>query len=97
MIVYVDIDGTICHLTDSANYEKAEPIQKNINKINGLYDEGHTVVYWTARGTVTQVDWLDRTKKQLLQWGVKSHDVRVGKPYYDLFIDDKNMNTQNWK
>ena len=23
MIVYVDIDGTICHLTDSANYEKS--------------------------------------------------------------------------
>ena len=37
------------------------------------------------------------TKKQFAQWGVKYHDLKFGKPYYDLFIDDKNMNTKNWK
>ena len=36
------------------------------------------------------IDWLDLTKNQLNEWGVKYHDVRVGKPQYDLWIDDKS-------
>ena len=59
-------------------------------KINKLFRDGHTIIYWTARGTVTQIDWLDLTKEQLDKWGVLYHDVRVGKPEYDLWIDDKS-------
>ena len=55
-----------------------------------MYDVGNTIIYWTARGTVTQINWLDLTKNQLDNWGVKYHDVRVGKPQYDLWIDDKS-------
>jgi hypothetical protein len=46
-------------------------------------------VYWTARGSRTQTDWYDLTKKQLIEWGVKFHELKVDKPYYDMFIDDK--------
>ena len=90
MIIYVDIDGTIC--TDEKGlYENVKPIQKQIEKINKLYDGGNTVIYWTARGTVTGVDWFDLTKEQLDSWGCKYHDLRVGtKPHYDLWIDDKS-------
>ena len=52
---------------------------------------------WTARGTTTGVDWRAITEDQFTRWGVKYHDLKFGKPYYDLFIDDKNMNTRNWK
>ena len=83
MIIYVDIDGTICH-TNSTDYNDSEPKYEQIYKINKLYDEGNVIIYWTARGTVTQIDWLDLTKNQLNEWGVKHHDVRVGKPQYDL-------------
>ena len=31
------------------------------------------------------------------KWGVKYHDLKLDKPYYDLFIDDKNMNTVDWE
>jgi len=39
---------------------------------------------------VTQIDWTDLVKSQLTLWGCKYHDFRVGKPQYDLWIDDKS-------
>ena len=89
MIIYVDIDGTICE-TDGSDYRNAKPRKEQIYKINKLYDKGNTIIYWTARGTVTQINWLDLTKEQLDDWGCRYHDVRVGKPHYDLFICDKS-------
>jgi len=85
MVIYIDIDDTICI-----------PIFKNIQKANKLYETGHTIIYWTARGTQTKIDWSDTTKKQFKEWGVKYHDIQFGKPYYDLFIDDKNINVKDW-
>lgn len=96
MIYYVDIDETICFYEDERDYPKAKPIPENIEIINRLYDEGHTVVYWTARGTVTGLDWTKLTHNQLKQWGAKYTDVRLGKPNYDLFICDKAMNSQEF-
>ena len=96
-VIYVDIDETICETPDKPReYSNAKPIKKNIEKINKLYDEGHLIVYWTARGSSTGIDWSEITKKQLSTWGVKYHDLKFGKPNYDLFIDDKNMNTRDW-
>ena len=90
MIIYVDIDETICR-TEDLDYLNSEPRQKQIDKINKLYDEGNTIIYWTARGTVTGVDWTELTTDQLRLWGCKYHDIRVGtKPHYDLWIDDKS-------
>jgi hypothetical protein len=97
MVIYIDIDETICNSPDKPNYTNSTPIVVNIEKANKLYDEGNTIVYWTARGTQTGIDWTDVTKKQFSDWGVKYHDLKFGKPYYDLFIDDKNINTLNWK
>jgi|TARA_Y100000310_G_scaffold66209_1_gene61595 hydroxymethylpyrimidine pyrophosphatase-like HAD family hydrolase len=101
MIVYVDIDGTICkpYKKDGhvdPDYRYAEPIPENIEKINKLFNEGNTIIYWTARGTITQIDWLSETREQLHHWGARYHDVRVGKPYYDLFIDDKAIKAEEY-
>ena len=89
-IIYVDIDETICNTPGDRNYMNAIPIKENIEKINALYDAGHTIVYWTARGSRKKKDWHEKTKDQLNSWGVKFHELRTDKPYYDLFIDDKN-------
>ena len=58
-IIYVDVDGTISYNPElpgfkdrHADYEKAKPIPHRIAIINVLYDEGHIICYWTARGTV---------------------------------------------
>lgn len=90
-VIYVDIDETICETAIDRDYNNAKPNFSNINKINSLYDEGNTIVYWTARGSRKQINWYDLTKNQLDLWGVKYHELRVDKPYYDLFIDDKTL------
>jgi histidinol phosphatase-like enzyme len=92
MIYYIDIDDTICKNVEKGNYATAQPIKENIEKFNKLYDEGHTIVYWTSRGKITQIDWRQVTEKQFRQWGVKCHDLRMDKPFYDVWIDDKSLN-----
>lgn len=89
MIIYVDIDGTICDTV--GGYANAKPIPENIAKINKLFDEGNIIVYWTARGKVTGINWTELTAQQLTAWGCKYHDVVMNsKPAYDLLIDDKS-------
>lgn len=94
MIIYVDIDETICVTPEDRDYSKSSPISSHIDKINKLFEEGNTIVYWTARGTTTGTDWREITEAQFTHWGVKYHELHFGKPAYDLFIDDKNINAQ---
>ena len=95
-IIFVDIDETICYYKDEREYPLALPLTRNIEQINLLYEEGHTVVYWTARGSRTGIDWTDLTRQQLEEWGAKYTELRLGKPDYDLFICDKAINTRNY-
>lgn len=96
MIIYVDIDETICNSPENRNYKLAKPIIENIKKINELYYNGNTIVYWTARGTGSGIDWREVTEKQFKEWEVKYHDLKFGKPIYDLFIDDKNIEAKEF-
>ncbi len=90
MIIYVDIDETICYYDGKREYNLALPIKENIEKINRLFDEGNQITYYTARGSVTKIDWYETTKAQLDNWGCKYHNLSVGeKPNYDLLICDK--------
>ena len=91
MIIYVDIDETICKTPDNRDYTLSEPMGKRIKKINNLYDQGNTIVYWTARGSRKQIDWTELTAKQLAEWGAKYNELRVDKPFYDLFVEDKSV------
>lgn len=88
MLIYVDIDGTICR-TEGRGYEEAAPMFDKIAKVNRYYDEGNTIIYWTARGALTGVDWREVTEKQLKEWGAKYHELKFDKPFYDVLIDDK--------
>tara|TARA_A100001515_G_C4399553_1_gene153321 strand:- start:71 stop:379 length:309 start_codon:yes stop_codon:yes gene_type:complete len=94
MIIYVDIDETICQTPKDRDYKKSTPIPERINKINDLYDAGNTIVYWTARGSGTGIDWRELTESQLSEWGAKYNSLRLKKPEYDMFIDDKNINSE---
>ena len=31
------------------------------------------------------------TKKQLIKWGFKFHELKMYKPFYDIMIDDKSL------
>lgn len=96
MTIYVDIDETICEKSSAGNYGTAAPIRDRIDVINRLYDEGNIIIYWTARGTMTGLDWSEVTHRQFTEWGVKYHKLKFGKPVYDLFIDDKNISSQEF-
>ena len=95
MIYMVDIDQTICvtPYTDGQHrYGLATPFKHRIEKINKLYDQGHTIIYLNALGSGSGIDWTELTHRQLKEWGCKFHEARLGKPSYDVWIDDKAMN-----
>ena len=93
MNIFVDIDETICFYESKEKrlgYRNAIPNTNNIAKINKLFDEGHYIKYWTARGAVSKIDYYELTQSQLNKWGCKYHELSVGeKPDYDLLICDK--------
>ena len=100
MTTYViDIDGTICSLTDG-NYKEATPFKKRIEAINELYEQGNTITLLTARGmgrckndAEAAERWFQgTTKAQLKEWGVKYHSLFFGKPSGDVYVDDKGVN-----
>ena len=88
MKIVIDIDNTIC--TQEEDYSKAKPFKSRIDKVNKMYDMGNEVVYFTARGSETGIDWRDVTEKQFEKWGVKYHKLIFGKPSADIYIDDKS-------
>ena len=103
MIIYVDIDQTICYCEQkkimkngSIDYSTALPYPERISKINSLFDEGNEIVYWTARNTCSGVDWMLITYDQLKRWGAKFTALKMKKPNYDLFIDDKAINSETY-
>jgi histidinol phosphatase-like enzyme len=102
-VIFVDIDETICFYENSYTldakkpYHEAVPNQKNIEKINNLYDAGNEIVYWTARGSRSGIDWSEFTREQLDSWGCRYHEVRCDKPYYDIFIEDRSVRIEELK
>ena len=103
MTYVFDIDGTICSLTNG-KYEDAEPFYDRINKINELYDEGHTITFHTARGmgrfsnnrSLAEPEFWTFTRRQLEGWGVKFHHLILGKPSGDIYIDDKGIKDEDF-
>ena len=100
-----DIDGTICTPGEgcgTCQYEGATPKKDRIAAVNKLYDEGHYIIYMTARAMgrnkhlsndeakkVAMEVVGPLTKMQLDIWGCKYHQLIFGKPHADMFIDDK--------
>lgn len=101
----IDIDGTICTPGEgcgNCQYENATPKEDRIAIINELYDEGNYIIYFTARAMGRSSDkpyeeareiahklLYPLTKAQLDMWGCKYHELIMGKPHADMFIDDK--------
>jgi D-sedoheptulose 7-phosphate isomerase len=85
-----DLDGTLCTNT-FGEYENALPIFEAIKKVNDLYDFGHTIKIFTARGTGSGLNWQEKTEKQLNLWGIRYHELILGKPEADFYIDDRGI------
>jgi len=93
----VDIDGTICEEVGSVIGRT--PYIDRINQINKLYDEGHTIVYMTARGLHSgrgESYYRSITEEQLKMWGCKYHELSFKTHDADLFIDDKAISAKDF-
>ena len=93
----IDIDGVICN--EDVPVIDRTPYVSRVKLINDLYDNGDTIVYFTARGMRSQNDhqiasdlkYRKLTEQQLNEWGCKYHKIVFGKPNADVYIDNKNM------
>ena len=99
-----DLDGTICDTPmrpsdNKPGYLEATPFPFMVEQVNRLFDEGHKIIIMTARGRGSGIDWTELTLEQLDRWGVKYHELEpmFHKPTADLFIDDKGINSEEWK
>jgi hypothetical protein len=95
MIYCFDIDETICN-SPGLDYSQATPILQRIQKINQLYAQGHTIKLYTARGSMTGIDWSEITRAQLVNWGLSFHELNFGKPFADFYVDDKAINESDF-
>jgi len=93
-----DIDGTLTIYDPYKKYENTIPDEESIKEVNRLYDEGHEIILFTARGSGSGIDWHDITVKQITEWNIKYHKlIDTGKPSWDIFVDDKAINAMDWK
>lgn len=98
MIYCFDIDGTICTTVKDSQYREARPFPGMVRKINDLYEEGHRIMFFTARGCQSGIDHTELTISQLEEWGIKYHELIMNKkPHYDLLVDDKAINVEDFK
>lgn len=87
-----DIDGTLVY--DLHNNQR--PIKKNVEYCNELYKNGHRIILSTSRGMISKnenQEAIEQTRPfietVLQKCGVLYHELRLLKPYADLYIDDK--------
>lgn len=98
-----DLDNTLC-FTNGNDYKSCRPNIERIKIVNGLYEQGHHILIFTARGmgtfkgnTAKVYDNLySLTKSQLVEWNVNHHSLILGKPSYDLLVCDKAVNSEVW-
>jgi histidinol phosphatase-like enzyme len=108
-IIAFDLDDVICFRSEDyedlgpSKYSYCQPYQEAIELVNSLYDDGYKIIIYTARGmtqfggNVTEIysQLYSKTIKQLDSWGLKYHQLVMGKIHYDVLVDDKVLNSNN--
>lgn len=106
----IDIDGTICRAPlkedGTFDYPNANPIVNVINRINEMYDAGHTIILSTARGMRTYEGNVKRIKENvkpiLEEWlkvnGVKYNRIDIGKSWGEnpIYVDNRNLSVKSF-
>lgn len=103
-IICFDIDNVICS-TKGSNYKNSKPIVKNIKIINLLYESNFHIKIFTSRYMGRHNENKSKVNKYynitriflIKKCKVKFHELIMGKPSYDLFVDDKCFGfKKNW-
>lgn len=95
LIFCFDLDGTICS-EKYQDYSKEELLPKISEKIKYLYQNGHQILIYTARGAKSGFNWKPLIEKQLLQWDIPYHQIITKKPFADFYIDNKGIDILNF-
>lgn len=93
LVVFIDMDGTICEELSPSLRPKADPLPGAVNAVNRMVAEGHTVVIWTGRG------WHEyrETKQWLTDHGFQFAQLLMGKPIANIIIDDRARRFEGWQ
>lgn len=93
MQIIIDLDGTIC--TEEKTYSRAlaKPLPGAVEKLNQLYEQGHTLIIYSAR------TWMEyeMTADWLAKHGFRYHQLVLGKPVGDVWLDDRAIRFQGWE
>ena len=97
-------DKIVVGVSDVSNKNYLFNSDERIDIVNKLYEQGNTIFFMTARGmgrsfnnsTEAYKQLYNFTKNQLDQWGVKYHDLFMGKPKADYYIDDKAIRAERF-
>lgn len=102
LTIAIDVDGTVA---DSSNvnfqkaqgepyeYMRAEPISGALEAVKKLFEEGHTIVFHTARSGNSK----EATKLWLEKHGFPFHYIECDKLVAHVYIDDRAISGYNWK
>jgi hydroxymethylpyrimidine pyrophosphatase-like HAD family hydrolase len=87
--IVIDLDDTLIKYADNEGWENimekyktATPNKTEISYLNSLYETGYKVIIHTGRGW----DKYELTKDQLKKFGIKHHELVMGKPQ-GIYID----------
>tara|TARA_B110000114_G_C14743326_1_gene257983 strand:- start:138 stop:488 length:351 start_codon:yes stop_codon:yes gene_type:complete len=103
-IICFDLDNVLCK-TRKSNYIKSIPLKKNINLVNDLFNSGFYIKIFTARymgrNNDNRLKAIKQAKKiteiQLKKWKINYHKLILGKPSFDIYVDDKSLfYDKNW-
>jgi hypothetical protein len=86
------MDGVICEERTTFERSLAKPIEGAIEALQGMRAQGYFITIYTSRGWQeyqSTKEWLDRYK-------VPYDLLLLGKPIYDLYIDDRAIHFTKW-
>lgn len=98
-VIAIDIDGVLCKCPEFGKfktfeeaYENAEPIKCAKEALDLLFIKGFRIILFSSR--------LEDDREVTMEW-LKSHgfqfnELILGKPKYDVFIDDRVLKFKNW-
>lgn len=89
----IDIDGTVAEELPTFQRCLAKPLPGAVESINKLYDNGHKIIFYSARS------WneYEATEDWLKRYGFKYHQLILGKPAGDFWIDDRAIKFTGWE
>ncbi len=78
MIIYLDFKTIL---------EDDKPNQKRIEKLNLLHRQGNEIHLWINDPHAFLAEYVEK----LESWGCNFNFIKIGKPHYDILVDDKTI------